>query len=97
MNPINSYQVNTWIDVAFARAFIYDPVTSVDSAWSCMGFIICLEDTPICWQEFVEHLTDNGLQVVVQGHAFEDNQGAYLLATQHSITAPTKYFLACFH
>ena len=33
----------------------------------------------------------------VHGTVFEDNQGAYLLATNHKITNRTKYFLVKWH
>ena len=33
----------------------------------------------------------------VHGTVFEDNAGAYYLATNHKITNRTKYFLAKFH
>jgi hypothetical protein len=33
----------------------------------------------------------------VRVHVFEDNQGAYYLATKHQLTNQTKYFLLKFH
>ena len=48
-------------------------------------------------QAMVQHQPDNGLRIVVQSRAYEDNAGALLLATRDIITARTRYFLARWH
>lgn len=131
MKPIRSYTVNMWVDAAFAGLHNVEPHSSADSSRSRMGFVICIEDTPIIWQSKLLALTvlstleaeymalsqglrellvvkrlletlveANGVSntnTVVRARAFEDNQGAYLLATRHRITARTRYFLARYH
>ena len=42
-------------------------------------------------------VSDSTIKTVVRARTFEDNQGAYLLATNQRITSRTKYFLCKYH
>jgi hypothetical protein len=134
VRPINTLQLDCYVDADFAGLYNQDPDSSVTSAKSRLGFIISLGGVPLIWRSQLQSEISLSTQeseysalsqslrtllplcallievtfalgvsrllrdsAAVHARVFEDNNGAYLLATTQRITRCTRYYLTKWH